>query len=249
MGWLLAIAAVVALVALKRDDTGGGNVIVPPPPASQGDALIMRIEADSWRASALGWSGWAWVPLNSSGEIPSVYNFPGSFRGPFASAAQARAGLLGAGYREVTEVGVPSEDQQGGGAPVVPPLPAAPYLIVRSPPVSGEARASTTEVRWTVYAPDGTTTDATANAITANATLLARVNSKAPLNNTVRIELRKANGATLRSVVSEVVEGWRWTLDTPAGPNAAGSSVSQPSWVANNRLAAMRAALTTLQNA
>lgn len=183
-----------------------------------------------------------------------VYTDPG----PYASqAAAAAAGAAWVAQRTAGGAVGPAPEPidlpppQQGDAPVQPPAPpAAPYLVVRSPPVSGDARVIGGEVRWSVYTPEGTTTDTTANAMTANATMLERVNNRAPLNNAVRIELRRANGTKLISNVTEVVQGWRWTLDTPPpGPGQAGSSVSQPGWVANNRLAAMRAAVTTLQNA
>lgn len=151
----------------------------------------------------------------------------------------------------------PFGQQQGGATPPVvpplpppPPVPATPYLRVTSPPVQGLATAGTSSTSWQSYG--GTGGDKAGQAATsagASAALLEAVNSAANPTANVTIELRRADGTFVRSVVSQInLQTWQWSVVTPpAVPGGVGSSKTDASWRALTRLAAMRGALVQLQ--
>lgn len=249
MPWLLAIAAIVALVTFAKkegdaDDSGGGKVIPPPPPAPLGDANIVRVEADSFLQSALGWDtgGWAWVPLDEDRDRPSPWTEPAAYRGPFTTAGEARASLLEAGYREVA-----GEGTQGTTPPAIPVVA---YLRVSAPPVSGSATAGPTGVTWRKTGGAGGDVQGEAAIVaTANAQLLAAVHAAAAPAATVTISLRRGDGAVVRAVVWQVnLQTWQWRIITPPIVEGdAGVSVTNPSWRTLDRLSAMRRALVQIQ--
>lgn len=219
MGWLLLAAAAVAFFVIK----------------TRSSMQAVQNEDGTWgfRATALG------IVNNDAG--------------PFASSEAALAAAAAWVASVTTNVNKPLPDPidvpppggpQGGGAPNVP------YLIVTSQGIQGSAVVEGSSVRWVA----GTESDTAGSAITANATLLARIDSGAPANAPVNLSLRKASGSSLQARVSRQVgqpaQVWVWSVSTPpAVAGGVGSSTTEPTWRANNRLGAMRGALSTLQDA
>lgn len=219
MTWLLLIAAAVALAVFQQKSEGR---IVQT--AQNGDG--------TWRYII-------WPNANANVELHSD--------GPFASELAARAAglawLATGPVPQPIDVPAPPPGQQGGGAPTVP------YLLVSSQGIDGSAIVEGDRVRWRA----GLESDTAGSVISANATLLARMDSNSPANAPVNLSLVRGDGSTVRARVSRQIgqpaQVWVWSVSTPpAVAGGVGSSTTQPAWRANNRLAAMRGALSTLQD-
>lgn len=128
----------------------------------------------------------------------------------------------------------PPPGQQGGGI-------VLPYLVITGGGISGSAVVEGGKVRWTIA-----DESALAGSVsTANATLLQRFDTKVPGNGDIGISLMRSTGQIVRARVrrepAQVVP-WAWEVFI------GGASQKRAFWRANTRLAAMRGALSTLQD-
>lgn len=190
----------------------------------------------------------------STGGVPGTWGFRAvvgsngiTNNGPYASqaAAAAAAGIWISQNTELPpNIVTPIPDpinlpppQQGGPA-------VLPYLFVNGQGVVGSAVVEGERVRWTA----GDETDTTSNVLIANSTLLARVDTKAVPGTPVLLQLRRSGGDVVRGRVGLQNGTWIWALlSTPA--NGPSSWQTEAAWKANSRLAAMRGALSTMQDA
>ena len=229
MGWLLLAAAAVAVFVFAKKEQFRFDVYP-----------IVSLEGQGTVYGFAGYKGNLLVyesPLSEPYATEAAANVAGA-----AWVAQMAAGVIVGPTPDPIDIPEPPPGPQGGGVPMMP------YLSVSGGGVVGSAVVEGDEVRWSV----GAESDVAESAITANATLLSRVDSRAVLGAPVTIVLRKSDGRTLRAAVSKVVgpaAPWAWSFASSAVQGGVGTSTSRPEWRAASRLAAMRGALSTLQDA
>ena len=227
MGWLLLAAAAVAVFVFAKKEQS--NLRVSVWQSNSGDG--------TWHFTI-----WGGVPEH-----------PVGVGGPFASELAARAAAAAwlatnSELPPVIETPTPPVPEPIDIVPGGPQGEMAPYLTVSGGGVVGSAVVRNDGVAWSV----GDESDVAGSAVSANATLLSRIDSRAAVGAPMTMSMRKSDGRIVQARVSNLVgpnAGWVWSVSTPpAVPGGVGSSTTRPEWRANSRLAAMRAALTTLQD-
>lgn len=188
----------------------------------------------------------------TTGGVPGTWGFRATVgahgitdNGPYASqvaAATAAAQWLAENAELPPNIVTPIPD------PI--PIPEAepgqqgivlPYLVITGGGLSGSAVVEGSKVRWTIAGES-----ALAGSVsTANATLLQRFDTKVPDNDDIGISLTRSTGQIVRARVrrepAQVVP-WAWEVFI------GGASQKRAFWRANTRIAAMRGALSTLQD-
>lgn len=232
MGWLLLAAAAVAVFVFSKKESLGLRIPdVVLPPATGGVELTVWQQPEGVPPGPAG--TWAYGVTDARGE-------PLHVDAPFASEAAARsAGLLWMSENvspipDPIPIPQPQPGQQGGGV-------VLPYLVITGGGLSGSAVVEGSKVRWTIAGES-----ALAGSVsTANATLLQRFDTKVPDNDDIGISLTRSTGQIVRARVhrepAQVVP-WAWEVFI------GGASQKRAFWRANTRLAAMRGALSTLQD-
>lgn len=223
MGWLLLAAAAVAVFVFAKKEAFRYDVFP-----------IVSVEGQGTVYGFAGYKGAALVHEDN---------------GPYGSEAAAAA--AGAAWVAQMVAGIPPNiltpipdpidlspppEQQGGGGVVLP------YLVITSGGLTGSAVVEGDKVRWTA----GDESVLSGSVSAANSTLLQRFDTKVPANDDVGIALVRSTGQVVRARVRrEPAQAVPWAWEVFIG----GASQKRPFWRANNRLAAMRGALTTLQDA